>query len=375
MSPPRENNRRERTHRSEHGSDAGSKSGRGKHPTAFDSPPRPAPWAALLLELIALVLVAGLPIGCRGSLEIYESETEDVFIQDPLRQVDILLVVDNSGSMIEEQEKLASQFESFIAAFESAQVDYHIGVITTDVQNQAQAGILQGEVAYITPDTPNAAEVFSENVRVGTKGSGFEMGLEAARLALTEPRVSNENAGFLRATASLAIIAFSDEDDLSPEAVDDYLNLFASLKGAASLRDKNLMNISAVAGDVPYGCEAADGSGEASAGERYRAAVDRTGGVFSSICSEDFQPIVEALGLDISGLRDRFTLTRCARPETLEVTAGGRVHTLGATYDYLPTERAIEFRPDWIPQPNEEIHVRYSYYPGDLSTCPEEDAL
>ena len=49
------------------------------------------------------------------------------------------------------------------------------------------AGKLQGDIPVITPETPNQDQVFADNVRVGAGGSGAEMGLEAARVALEEP--------------------------------------------------------------------------------------------------------------------------------------------------------------------------------------------
>ena len=63
----------------------------------------------------------------------------------------------------------------------------------------------------------------------------------------------------------------SDENDLSPYSVDEYLNYFASLKGPESNRDHRYMNISGVVGDVPYGCLKTDGSSQAYAGTRYVA--------------------------------------------------------------------------------------------------------
>jgi hypothetical protein len=56
---------------------------------------------------------------------------------DPHKQVDILFVIDNSSSMIEEQAVLAANFESFINVLERPEVvaDYRIGVTTTDNGN------------------------------------------------------------------------------------------------------------------------------------------------------------------------------------------------------------------------------------------------
>ena len=49
----------------------------------------------------------------------------------PLGKVDILFVIDNSSSMAKEHRNLARQFDSFLNDLKN--VDYHIGVITTDI--------------------------------------------------------------------------------------------------------------------------------------------------------------------------------------------------------------------------------------------------
>src|SRR5690606_16535256 len=48
-------------------------------------------------------------------------------------KVDILFVVDNSGSMSNDQNILAQSFGDFIKSFKARDVDYQIGVTSTDV--------------------------------------------------------------------------------------------------------------------------------------------------------------------------------------------------------------------------------------------------
>lgn len=52
---------------------------------------------------------------------------------DVNRKVDVLLVLDNSGSMGEEQANLAANFGPFIEQLEAAGADYRIGITTTDI--------------------------------------------------------------------------------------------------------------------------------------------------------------------------------------------------------------------------------------------------
>ncbi|MCX4247816.1 VWA domain-containing protein [Paraliomyxa miuraensis] len=109
-------------------------------------------------RLLALVCGALAPLaGCNDpQLEGVEVESEmTVIIVDPVpirsKDVDILFVVDNSGSMAEEQAALAASVGSLIDVLERPGVDanYRIGVTTTDNGNpwcgntSPEAGLLQ----------------------------------------------------------------------------------------------------------------------------------------------------------------------------------------------------------------------------------------
>ena len=71
-------------------------------------------------------------LACAPDQKFSNLKEEDVFQQQRINTVDVLLVVDNSCSMIEEQGKLSTNFPNFIQYFEDAEVDWHIGVVTTD---------------------------------------------------------------------------------------------------------------------------------------------------------------------------------------------------------------------------------------------------
>lgn len=182
---------------------------------------------------------------------------------------------------------------------------------------------LNNDTLILTSEMEGADEIFAELVAVGVSGSGIEMGLEGARLALSEPLISTDNAGFLRDAANLNIILLSDEEDSSPYSTHDYLRFFTELKGEAAYRDHGLMTVSGVVGseEPPYegaaSCESSNGA--ATYGSRYVSVVERTDGVLESICDEDFSPIATELGLLASGLELVFELAEAADPEGLTV--------------------------------------------------------
>lgn len=189
----------------------------------------------------------------------------DFFQQSAVRKVDILWVVDNSGSMRTSQANLANEFPKFIEqlvkndpANPRPPVDFHIGVTSTDVDNEVltfdpgrdspippsnvgtrgrlhgfslDGGALAGR--YLACDASGscnvpanrAAEAFAQMSKVGTAGSSSEKGLLAAYQALTlveNTRAENPSSQdlskkepFIRPDAALFVVFVSDEDDSS----------------------------------------------------------------------------------------------------------------------------------------------------------------
>lgn len=281
--------------------------------------------------------------------------------------VDVLFVVDNSGSMSQEQEKLVANFESFISHFQQLGLDFHLAVVTTDIEDPNESGKFQGSPAILTEATPDLARAFLANALVGTNGSGAEAGLEAMRLALSEPLLSGANAGFLRTNAILAVIVLSDEEDWSngddnepPIAdatpVSDYANFLLALKGG----DPAKVTFPVIVGDVPSGCQSADADAEA--GVRYHEIANALNGSRSSICSDDFATVLDAIGSDLAGLITAFPLEYTPDPATIAVDVDGvpmpQDETLGWYWDSLVG--GVAFAPSAVPAACSVVEIRYA---------------
>ncbi|MCY1061946.1 vWA domain-containing protein [Nannocystis sp. SCPEA4] len=90
---------------------------------------------AAVLPFLSIALTACLehPI---AQVELCKLENPDVPIRlDVGGDVDILFVIDNSGSMAEEQARLARNFEAFARRLDQMGAHYRIGVTTTDSGN------------------------------------------------------------------------------------------------------------------------------------------------------------------------------------------------------------------------------------------------
>jgi hypothetical protein len=303
--------------------------------------------------------------------KIHRLSALEVFLQEPTNMVDILWVVDNSQSMADEQAKIADRFGDFVTGINEADIDWHIGVISTDLDDEDQAGLLLGETPVLTPDTPDYRDLFQDMVQLGIGGSDMEKGIDAAYKALSQPRVSGVNNGFRRDGAMLMINYFSDENDCSDRGelsgieddepcynhsgqlvpvvrlIDDYRNLVSS---------GERLIVSAIVGpEISAGCEGAK------PGSRYQTMADAFGGFKGNICDTSFDEIMEELGLQAGGMKTSFILENFAVESSIEVWIDEDVSPSdsehGWTYD--AKYHVLYFHGDGIPARGSRIQVEY----------------
>ena len=328
---------------------------------------------------IALLLLAS---GC-SDYELAQFEAQDIFYQESAGEVDIALVVDNSCSMAPYQRKLAENFDNFLSYLEEGQIQYNIGVLTTTIEvpepydgcpasvmdEIPEGGYLVGDMV-INNDTENAEAVFQELVQVGTCGSGSEMGLESAYRALSPPLSTTENIALLRDSAMMSLIFVSDEQDISPGQVDEYINYFRSIKG---LDDRGAVNINALVVEDIDQCSQQQVASGATEGSRYVYSAEETSGLVANICQDDFAEILTELSYRASRLRDTFYLTRLPAAGSLFVAvddvevpcdAGQWVYELETT-DAGEELGKIVFERAYLPPPDSTISVIYDYGSGD----------
>jgi hypothetical protein len=278
-------------------------------------------------------------VACTGSLAVGDDDDttsiadddsagtdllEDLFVQSA-DAIDILFVVDNSASMLEEQNALQSNFWYFIQHLTGTGVDYHIGItVLDDWTTQPEIGALFGSTLYIDPDTEDPVGAFAANMTMGVDGMGScEVGLEASYRALTEPLASGTNVGFYRDDARLTVVVVSDEPDGSttgqcPDAIawTEYVPWITTLKG---VEGPERIHFAAIVGDVPDGCY--DSWGQAEPGRGYQEVAEALGpdhSTFFSICESDWSPVMSDLGVQAASAELSFPLSSWPDPATLQ---------------------------------------------------------
>ena len=222
-----------------------------------------------------------------------ESSSEAVtetFMQAPLPGLDVLFVVDSTGSMAEEQEGLGGAVGAFIAAVDDLGARYQIGVISMDLDD---GGALLGQPWILTSEDPDVVAHLSANLAVGTASPPPSQGLDAVALALAD--VAGVNVGFRRDSASLHVVFVSDGDDASGDVLgSDPVDAFLGLLASEASRTGHPARASALVGDIPSGCRGAGGT--ALPGDRYAEVALASGGQVASICADDFKAIAESIG-------------------------------------------------------------------------------
>ncbi len=253
-------------------------------------------------------------------------------------RMDLVFVVDDSGSMAEEQNNLADNFPDFISVIDGYQtesgdpLDYRIAITTSgrdlDYTIDPPEVCIPGIGCADPPGLPSSengdngafkqkcdmsrrwiergdgdvSHTFSCAAKVGTGGPSIEMPLYTTELALGERVSDGTNAGFLREDALLALVILSDEDDCSrtdndftiedeschpewPENVpiDHFTTYLDTIKG-----DRGRWAAAVIAGPGPGACHS-DDFGDAINARRLQQFVTDTGenAVFSSICQGD----------------------------------------------------------------------------------------
>jgi len=261
-------------------------------------------------------IVSYVPLVGEGATDLSQTE---VFTQPERSKVDVLWVIDNSGSMGKFQEIIRERLPIFISFAMEQDIDYRIAITSTGIepvttcQFDPALGAHNGRFVPIDADTylppfprilgnntPNLDVAWKHNVRVGVC-HGIEKPYEAALRALSPPLINEAidsrpnktgdpswndgNAGFLRPNASLAVVVVTDEMDQSwghDKTPRDYLEALRNIKGP---QYRSLFRFHAIT--VPAMKYGLPTCGDFRAyGDRLLLGVEETEGTWFNICTD-----------------------------------------------------------------------------------------
>lgn len=243
------------------------------------------------------------------------------------RSVDVLFVVDDSGSMAGHQTNLATNIKEFTKGFLSNQIlDFHIGVVTSTMETAwstnpcyAFGGELFGCTKYVERLTPNGLAVLEKNLNPGINGSGTEEFFSPLRAALSPPLLGGKNAGFYRPDAYLAVVFLTDSDDQSEESAQDIYKFMLNLKGGDAAK------VITYGVYIPTNVSTCPRSGEP-APVKLEALFKLTSAKTLGLCDADYGTKLAALGDDLARrVGSVLYLSRPPDPKTITVAFGSQI--------------------------------------------------
>lgn len=272
------------------------------------------------------------------------------FTQAPLPAVDVLFVIDSTGSMAEEQAGFGSAAGGFVDVLETLGLDYQIGVISMDLDD---GGALLGVPWILTPSQESVGASLAKNLVVGTGSASPSQGLDCAALALSDPL--GVNTGFRRSDASLHVIFVSDGDDESGDVLgDDPVAALGEQLAEAAVQTGRSARASAVVGDVPDGCSGPGGT--ALPGASYVELAEASGGSVASICAGDFTAVAADVGSVVVDWQLSYPLQADPLDDGVTVTVDGARLGSGWVIDHAGPSLVFQV----APAPDAFIEVTYS---------------
>ena len=343
------------------------------------------------LKFVILALSGLLMSACEGDSGFSLNGEENTFQQSVNRiqvKVDILWVIDNSGSMETSQANLVANFQGFIDKFKATNFDYQMAVTTTDAwrapvdADPSLARFRDGTdatshtgVTVIKPDTPNLEDTFITNVEQGINGSGDERGWQSLKEALSMQE--NLDEPFPRQDALLAVIILTDEDDFSHDGTNnvsggadpysnpdlhnpmDYYDFLYTLTNSDSNNTNFVVNTIGIFDDVCLDQLNDVWTGRRKA-TRYENVTTLSGGYKGSLC-EPFADVLEGISDTIFEKSTAFKLSREPAVDTIVVYVDGvqiaEDPVNGWTYN--PNNMLLSFHGTSVPQPESVVSITY----------------
>jgi hypothetical protein len=213
----------------------------------------------------------------------------------------------------------------------------------------------------LTPTTPNLTAAFKALIEVGGNGAGTESVLLPALWALTAPRITDENAGFVRDDASLAVIGFTSAPDQALRPAGYFIDALLNLKGPQLF---SLAILGPTQPAAPSGCPGGydDWSGSDALVE---AVVEGTRGLRTEYCTTNWPATLDLLGnAAASPLRTLYLRAPRDVAKPMQVKLNGVVlpafDARGPLWTYDPLTSALELQPLYAPGVGDTVSVTFS---------------
>ena len=250
--------------------------------------------------------------------------------------VDILWVIDTSGSMNVYQDELLAGIDAMLSALPAS--GWRLAMISNDpssASTEAQFPLVPGD------DITNAEAMYNA-MGSGAREEGFDAAYE---YIINNPYAST----WMRPDAALLIVFVSDEEDQSDDhfpAVNDFITWYGSLRGG-SVYLSSIVNVEA-ADSVCLSTPSA-----INIGMRYMEATNYFTGIIVDICSDDWSPGVTDASVQVDPF-ESWALTHIPVEATIRVFIDGQ---LNWDWSYDASTNSVIFT--LIPGGGQHIEIGY----------------
>ncbi|MEM7646168.1 MAG: hypothetical protein AAF203_04600 [Pseudomonadota bacterium] len=282
-----------------------------------------------LKRLVAVALGALLMAGCQAEpgakkipkpdeLQKVDKKLNDVSFNPA---VDILFIIDDSGSMDTYQRKLAENSKLFIDQFfKSKFINFHIGVTTASVDipdsvaGDGKLHLVDG-YTYVDRTTADKEIVLAKMLNVGISGLWQEEFFSIHQLALSPGMLQGFNQGFYRDAAQLAIFVLTDTEDQSQFSAQSSYDFLLDLKDQD---DTKLHYVAAIIDD------GASCTGEAERPRKIKQMIELhdTRGYQMDLCKNDYGSDMAQVAANLVRAVSTIYLEELPDVRTLKVTYG-----------------------------------------------------
>lgn len=265
-------------------------------------------------------------------------------------KADFLFVVDDSGSMANEQTAVQQAAEDFKNAIGNAGItDYKIAIITTGYGINTPTGSAN-TVLYTAGVIENNMTEFENYIVRGTSGSGLETGIYNAEYSLSSNGYLSSNFAFPDANTSLSVIILSDES-----------SQYTYRSGGVKFNVSN--NLFIDNGYIVHSIVSQGYSGQ------YEDLSAATGGVSANIEADsdgalDYSTIMQTIAAKAGGASSTYTLKHeNVFVSKITVQVSGTEVLPGTTdgWTFNQSNNTISFYGAAIPEAGDTILVSYSY--------------
>jgi trimeric autotransporter adhesin len=312
----------------------------------------------------------------------------DTFTGTELPKVDFVWVVDNSGSMREEQSSVENNAITFFNKLNDKHLDFQLGVLATGNTSSKNAWELWG-TGWVKKSDPKAADTFKSNVKVvGLSGSADESGIYFAERAIGGGPTPITATITPRLGAKLVFIILSDEGDhyqcytggtWRGDSYSKTVNgkvIYQPCDGGISFDANN--NLFKTRGHRVYSIIGLDSStglaGTCSAkptsagtannkNTAYFDLAKATGGSSSSICNVKYDDILENISTQSAAASSSYNLSRKPISSSIIVKTNGVTIAQDASngWMYNSSSNSIVFSGSGWPAAGAKIEVSYKF--------------